>query len=251
MPNITVRRRMLLSGSRFRPSRLGGLILWLASDRITGVADGGALSTVLDFSGQGNNGTATASPILVYGAQAGKAAMRFAAASTQYITVDGIADDLAGSDIPFTVICAAKCTNTGANRTMFSLGNTGTNTQFHNWRVSNGAAFYQERVDDAATSKGNGVGSVSTVPHVFSTVFTGTRGSTWLDSVAFESSLDMDVGTCTFNRATVCAFGRAGIGGPWEGDFYEIVIYNRALSTGERLLVERYMGRRWAIPVLA
>src|SRR5689334_16189447 len=48
-------RAPLLDG--FTPQRIGGLVLWLAADRITGLADGAAIVTWTDLSGTGHDAT--------------------------------------------------------------------------------------------------------------------------------------------------------------------------------------------------
>lgn len=236
------------SPAHFNPMSVPDAMGWWAADRsIVGVADGADFTTVTDLSGAGNTGTSGGSPTYHLDAQNGRPAMRFVAASTQYVAIDGIAEDLDGADTPFTVFAAAKCTSTAANRNLFSIGNSADATQYHRLFVksTNAVASDRRSASDGPTEVTGGIPGTSA--HVFSQVFPGTTVSAWMDGAAIYTAQALDLASITCDRAAIAAFARAAYAATWEGDIYEVILYSRALAPSERVAVERYLGWKWGI----
>ena len=81
----------------FSPLHISGCVFWGPPRRITGVADGAPVTTMLDYSGQGNDvtqATAAAKPTLSAAGIGGRPALSFDAVD-DYISRDSTAAGLA------------------------------------------------------------------------------------------------------------------------------------------------------------
>jgi len=88
-----------------------------------------------------------------------------------------------------------------------------------------------------------------TIPHLYGLSYASPSALAILDGAATASTVTVTRGSTAvdlFIGSDKCCSGRYG-----TGSFGELVIYNRALSTAERQLVERSLMARWGIGTFA
>lgn len=246
------------SAPAFNPANLSGLSLWLSADvgtfQDTGrstpaAADNDPVGGWTDQSGAGNHGqqaTSTLRPLLKLNSQNGKSGIQFDGVD-DVIFADTLAAIATGTDIPVSIMIVGKTTVGSA--TWWSFGNSGTATPNFRGQTTGIPNLFCGRTDDAstATSRSAGSPSISNVTNILQWVFTGTGISMAVDGAALAGNT-LDVGVTTLNQF---ALGRRHEGSSFfnanAGTFYEIIAYNRALSTAENTLVRNYLNAKWAV----
>ncbi len=216
----------------FSPLGVGGLKLWLRAD--AGVPSGFG-DFWADQSGQGNNAFQTngaSVPRLVTNALNGLPVMRF----------DG------NDSVNFT-------TRLTTIRTVFWVVKTA--------EVAGGPNLIRSLLGDAALGTREflgGAGSPGTLWHGsccenFSFV---VNGQTRVNGLPVDGRLVtrpqamsvVSVVTTGDTRASDFGATGSGSGSPWLGDLAELIVYEAAVSDGDRKKVEQYLGARYGITVL-
>lgn len=231
------------------PARLAGLALWLRADQ--GITESsGAVSAWADQSGAGNHSTSTSTtkPTVVADAMNGRPVVRFTAASTTWIAFDTVAALLAGSDIPYSLFFAAAIVDTSANRVWLSAGGSSTNARIY--CGNNSAAWFDDRLDDAAaeTGRSSAAGAITTAPHVHAIDFAGTTIVHRVDGASVLTASAMDTGTMTLDRFTLGALRRSTAASPANADIAEVILVpGRVASAAESTRVQAYLAARYGV----
>lgn len=214
-----------------------GCQLWLAADRITGLADASPVTTWSDLSGNGRDATqatAGAKPTFKPGIIGGKPVVRF----------DGIDDYLATAAFDvgastITTVVLLRPTNIGVDTQIFGLGGsfrltvTVDSTMFRAFvnalgpvggstPLSNNVATIRSFTLDLA---GNIAYRVNGIPD----------SSRVLTPQDLTGNGILYIGTLTGSSQFL------------PGDIAELIIYNRVLGISEILTVTRYLGRKYSI----
>lgn len=205
-----------------------GLSFWVKADAITGLADGAAVSTWSDLSGNARNLTAPGnSPIYKTGIVNGMPIVRFTAASTQRLT------NAINFTTPVTVIYVARQTGGANARVLSSVTN--------NWLLGYwGGGKNQAYFDGWVTPSGTPVTDTSW--HVFSGVETGALSSVYADGGLVASNAGGVTGPNGLELG--CNGGGTECS---DADIAEVIIYNSALSATDRASVETYLNAKYNI----
>ena len=214
------------------PTKLSSLVLWLAADRITGIAGGGAITTWFDQSGTGNNptqATADLRPTLQLNILNGLPVVRFDG-TNDYLTVD-----ITDLTQPLTIFGAFT---TDADVT--------TNEQLDGGGA--GAARCVTYINSGALTAFGGTNlvgaAVSTnTSYYYVVVYNGTSSSIKLSGGAATNG---NAGTQDHGAYVIGADQTPG-GLPWGGDIAEYGIYDSALSAADIAQVERYLAAKWGL----
>lgn len=212
----------------------------------------GQVSRWEDRSGNANHATQSTlakRPSYMTNVTNGKPAIYFDGVD-DLLAANGIATSLTGSDKPFTIIMALKMVGTGTDQVLWSLGKSDSATQFHElYNNATGPTWSLSRKDDAGTRVDAAGGTPNTNASIISIVFTGTTTSLWANGTLAIDAAAQDVTAMTVNqfawgclyRTTESSFGNFYL--------YEAAVYSRALSDGERIMVQRYLGNKYALAV--
>lgn len=214
----------------FDPSSIAGLKLWLKADSLV-LNDADPISTWTDSSGNGFNATAsgTARPTYKTAIQNTQPVARFNG-STNGMNVAQII-----SAQPDTVIISAKA-QTGTSGRMWD-GISGSGEQLFQLNASGflqmyaGSAFVVDAVDHYGAW------------HVFTAIFNGASTFSYLDGTQAATG---NPGTNA--GATANYLGWSGLTTFMTGDIGEVLVYDTALSSTNRGLVEAYLKSKWGTP---
>lgn len=233
-------RRVQASGS-FKPTNLSGAVIWLRADLGITIATG--VSAWADQSGNGNNATqATGAnqPLFVANSTMnGRPSVRFNGVAQVLSTTTG------ATTTDHTIIVAGKWVALPAAQKAFidfgdgaAAGNGSSigslNVGNNNWYGYAGYGLPTGVVFD-------------TSPHVWSKTYTGTGP---LTSGFYDRAADSTDAVRTYAAGSAVISVGANPGSAVFANFEmaEVVIYNRVLSSAERLSVENYMKSRYRTP---
>lgn len=120
-----------------------------------------------------------------------------------YFAIPTLGVALAGSDVPYTELVVVSGFS-GTDVAWFSLGNTGSATQFVRHYDTSNVMRYQRKDDAAsvATAKSS-AGSLSAGWQILVTRFNGTTLDAWNNGVKKVDAAPLNVGVCTFNTAAI------------------------------------------------
>ncbi len=204
------------------PNSLSGLALWLKADAINGLADGSTITTWNDSSTNARNATVLAgTPTFETSELNGQPVVRFPAngeTSLQFPSLNTIR----------TVFWVVKETAPG---THFLLGDDNT-YHFHRGSTAGNlwdAAYTSANVRNG-TTKLNG---------------TAVNGTTTPLGNGWKLVSLVTAGNCEASRISK---DRSIAARSWDGDIAEVIIYDRALSANEELLVGGYLSQKYALP---
>lgn len=227
----------------FNPTLYGTLALWLdAADSSTVTLSSTTVTQWRDKSVNGNNAAPVGSPVFASTGLNGKPS----------ILLDGTSTGFRGAlvntgTVSTTFIVATLNTSTLVNGRLVSLtGNTGVdynNASFLIPLLRNGGG------QQLATYYNGSPRSVSSVPtydtpFYATAVVNGTNNTTFMNGTAGTTSAM----SATFAITKYAVGTQPNANGDWwKGYVSEVLIYNSALSTPNRQLVETYLATKWDI----
>ena len=226
----------------FSPRNISGLALWLdAADQSSMTLSGSNVTQWNDKSGNGNN-------------------------ATPYST----SPQRSGNSILFSGANALKCGAflTSTSYSVFIVNNFTSGVQRHSfgcWKVEYGSFIYIEDgsmrigVNNSVNYNLNASNSTANFRDTHIYGLTLSSSSTPGSSFTFNGSIDgsniLITGTSTSGNATTCA-QEVTIGGLMEdgepkyqlnGNVYEVIVFNTALTTSQRQQVEGYLAQKWGL----
>jgi hypothetical protein len=233
------------------PTNVRGLTAWYdASNPMAVTKDGSNLiSQINDLSGNGYHGTAatTARPTLIPSGINSRACMLFDGVANA-MNINGIASLHNGTNLPLTIIIVVKHTATAGDQDYVSLEDSGNYSGGRFLFQDSGGVVYGARRNNASTQKFITGGAISTTASVVSLVNSGLTGSLYVNgALSGTANQDINVGAAISTVATIGAHG-SPVNSFFKGYLCELIVYNRALSTGERQYNERYLKRKWGTP---
>lgn len=212
------------------PPDIPGLVLWLKAQGQS-YTDGNSVTTWTDSSGVGNNVASAGlnAPIFKTGIVGGRAVMRLSGADARFMSSGSLA--LSQPDTIFIV--ANKNSGTSASGRLLDS----TARQLVETTSSEFVQLYS----------GGATNITGTIPiagafHVISCVFNGAASANWVDKVADGSGT---LGTAGIATLYLGSDNTGGVDFP--GDIAEVIIYNSALSTGDRQGIENYLGQYYGL----
>lgn len=178
----------------------------------------------------------------------GKPAIRFTSASSQYLTANAVSNFATGDDKPMCVfIVFRKVTNNGM--TPWNFSNSANNNPVM-WNVHN--ADTTSTIFRRATS-GYGIhtSSITTTTntnYVLCFNFTGTSYDYHINNQVVSGALDLN--TMAINQFSIGAVTRASPGSFFDGWIGDVIVYNKYLSSAQRLAVMQYLGTKYGVTVV-
>ena len=227
------------------------LALWLRADSITGVSDGGAVSTWPDSSGGGHHATvpnASAAPIFKTSILSGKPVVRFNGtdqalggatsalpAPFTLFTVVSFAQTSQGSGDYDYVLNIGDDTTSGANASISRHASDGSNdNKYYCWE---GTVLATGPVLAAQSFKILSVVHKTSTPH--HNLYINGATQTVAD---YPNALSVN-GSYLVGRYVNDSYAHY-----LNGDVAEILIYSAGLSDSDRQKVERYLGAKYLLP---
>lgn len=260
--------RPLASGA-FNPSVIPGLEAWWdAADATTVTLDSGRVAAIADKSGNSRNATNATSgstqPDYVSAAHNGRNAMRFAAASSQRLSVPSSAatfNFLHNGTPSFVALVASPGASADPNALLGFAGN--------NAAIARGVAMYYD--DRVAASRNNAVGfnahngteyiALANPVDVFTPQTLGIvdyrfdfANATAADRafITFNGSANTATNTLTATPSAGNANGDwhvGSLGGSFyfTGDICEMLIFSQHPTASQRTSLRTYLARKWGI----
>ena len=125
----------------------------------------------------------------------------------------------------------------------------GAATEAYSWQVGIGTGAKQNLCIYTRTALGS-TSYVTKTAYVTSQVYTNGYYDTsvWHVNNALQTIGDSDYTPNTTDAVLYVGGGRVG-GSPWCGPIHEILIYDKAVSTDERIMITTYLARKWGITI--
>lgn len=236
---------------RWTPKLLGtGLKLWLdADDESTMTLSSGDISEWRDKSGNANHATQTTStrrPNRETGVQNSRAVVRFNGTSEWFSTPFTMRDRTS-----FATVLAFKSDISNGTWRLLSEQWLPDNSKFfiHPYTASN-TAYGVVFSWDGGVNSGNAVGTVTTA-HI--SAFVRESGSTnkLFRTGTEQSSRSANSTTSSLQSGSQLTIGSVydgtNIAHFYDGDLYEVLIYDGSLSTADRQKLEGYLAHKWGV----
>lgn len=236
----------------FSPSDISGLKLWLKADALA-LSDGDKVGTWTDSSSAANNATASGTdrPTYKTGIVNSKPSVRFTSANSEHMATGsnvGISGNFAA-----TVFVVTKPTSSSVAMCPVGMGNTGVDKRFS--LVGAGVNSGKYSVSYGSGDWWNDTTTVDTA--AFHTICikksAGAENTTttiYKDGTAGSNNGSSDTATPNLTDAPV-ALGTLGadiVNSNYDGDIAEVIIYDTALSDGNRNSVEGYLRTKYGTP---
>ena len=238
---------------------VGGVVTWLKADAIPGLADGASVTTWSDSGGAGRDatGSGTTRPVYKTSIVNGLPVVRFAAASSQTLSLPSTITPPASTTI-FAVVSAATYNQDrfifgGRSGTLASWGSVGITAD------GNCPGAFKYSLGNGAQSTTNG--ACPSISAAASLVFPGnntfvvlsyqyTTGSSrpnlWANGLKLSVPPASGTATSVTGAATPFSLGRSGNDTTYfSGDIAELVVFDSALSEGNRQRVEGYLLQKY------
>jgi hypothetical protein len=238
-----------------RPPVLHGLKgLWRADGAVR--LSGGNVATWVDESGNGNDFVRTqagAEALLVASTLNGRPAVRS--------TITGVTTQLACPN-PLVGATAAEIiavmkSRTGAgtdNHTAWAWGgyyNTAPNS-YCGYFAYTDEKIYDDFGSTTRPASSAVTGNAVRSPFIFDAMVSGSTKDSYVNGTSqhIQNAVANTIGwaTTAYLGSTP---GTSDFSGCWEGDFYEIMVFNRVLSSTERALIYSYINGRWGVSATA
>lgn len=232
------------TGNDATPKDVAGLMLWLDAADLSSLDADTDIATWRDRSGNGHDVSQSASarrPVSVNNARAGRSVVRFDG-QDDYLEVanDGSFDS---TDLTVLIVVSPRWTThpnnnpspfairTASATTRVSLHLDGNKADMHSW-TSEGLswAVYTFASDDF---------------YLLEFIWSGNTESHYVNG-AFINTDSRGLPASQVNHPVRIGAAEAGVE-HWPGDIAEVLVYDRALSNGERVEVENYLIEKWQL----
>lgn len=208
---------------------LTGLALWLKADA-EAYADGAAVTTWHDQSGNGNDGTVAAGfePVFKTGIVNGLPIVRFATTDTRTMTLPNFMSGFSAGSVFMMLKNAASAAT--------SMTHWGTNGDGDFYPFGDGNLY----LGDGSTARKSCGAPVATLTNFHLLEILSASGS-WACYLNQLSQFSTGSNTVGFTAAP--EFGR----NIWGGDIAEVLVYSSALGSTDRAAVETYLDAKYAL----
>jgi len=233
------------------PSGLSGLTIWLdASDSLTTpTGAGGDLTSWDDLSAGGNDFTPPGNaPSLTVAAQNGLNAVQFDETNQEYLTL-GSAPITAP---PWTVIIACKVeTDLSADRTFYSFCDTAGFVDYNliKQNITDGGLqlnTYDNSVSAVCQTPNGFVVNQAAIAFIQSTSSSSRKCRLDFSTEATDTDTSAPAGV---DQTAIGALVRSVIGNYWEGQIFEVIVFDRILTATEIQNIHFYLANKWDISI--
>lgn len=166
-----------------------------------------------------------------------------------YFAIPTLGVALAGADVAYstwTVISGFV----GTDVAYWSLGNTGTATQFERYFDTTNVFRFQRRDDsNTAINAVSGAASLVSGWQILATRYPGTTISSWNNGVNKANAAAYNAGTCTFNTSAIGCLLRTSAANLFAGQIAAHIVLLGAASAANLNLVQNYLAARYGIAV--
>lgn len=230
------------------PKSIGNLRLWLDASHIAGLADGAALASWTDLSGNGSHATQStpaAQPTFYANVLNGRPGVQF----------DGTADCLQAASVTFSLLTAFAVFQISGNGLVYEHGPGGadTNNTYLYTTTANTLFFRRNTTNDSAKNYIANWGSDNAAKiarhtyggtHATHTLHVNGALATLTNVLAGEpgaSSVTAALNIGSRNQTTAFV----------TGYLFELILYDAALDGGQCRRIERYLSTKWGIDLAA
>jgi hypothetical protein len=267
---VTASSALCAHTQSYYPGGLGNsnLIVWLNTGNSASITQSaGAVSLWSDLSGNAYNfsqGTASRRPAYTAaGGPSGRPALSFNAASINYLSRNNIsgAISFAGGVSSFAAASFNASTNGKGFERIYDFGNGTASENIWLGRQGTGANIGYETRSGGAIAQTYATSNVlvNGTNNIYETVEQGGTAGT-LSAVAFYKAGTVQASSGTFGSfsyvpnsitRTLDYIGKSN----WAADDYfsgtmsEILLYNTAMNTTQRVILENYLWAAWGLPV--
>ncbi len=228
----------------FSPSDISGLELWLKADAITGLNDGDAVTTWSDSSGNGYDATQSVAgqkPLYKTAIQNSLPAVRFDA------TNDVLKTQADATLKPFSVFAVIKVADLSAVRTLIGSWNGANDTTATGGISIDLSTTYKTRVLKAEIAVvGTSTATPTTATLLIGVTYDGSGNYAFYKNGVGDGSGTNDQ-TFTAGRKILIGAVRPDGTAPFNGDAFEIVVYDSVLDSTQRGNVQTYLNDKWAV----
>lgn len=170
-----------------------------------------------------------------------------------YLDGNSLSSYFTGNDTPYSFLAVIKKYSSASEDTIFSAGNSGTNTPYVRLRTSGTTSYRIDRVDDAAGgAAANPAQAVTSNTRIIAVSFSGSSVSVWEDGTKYVNGSAHNVGTITLNVGALGVLKRVGQLDYLDGIICEFCLYNVALSDSDIDALNVYAASKWqTTPVLS
>ena len=234
--------------SSFNPKSISGIQLWLDAADPSTITGTSPVTAWRDKSGNGNNGTASGSPVLLANSLNGSYP------SIYFNGSSSIAGATVVSGPTLTAFCILQTTDTNlsTNGRLLSLSTPGQNDYNTNLTLS---AFIQFNPTYICTSRAGG-GTAGTILYdvpvgtsaLVATTFAGNTSNTFYGNGSLFVNQTDPNWTTNFSITTYCIGTAINPFNAWyKGRIGEIILYSTALTNPQRQQVEGYLAWKWGL----
>jgi len=227
----------------FVPPGLSGCVLWLRSD--TGLTMNGAnVSAWADLSGNGNNasqGASTRQPAFNTRQINGQPSLFFDPSTSGSEKYMNLSNSLASLSALHAFVVHRRLTATESNNAKTGFWKLGTAAGAAAMPGTDGNIY-----DDCGSTASHACGApvvTLTTSQVYEVTSQSGSWANGLNGVAQFSTASNTVG----GSSTAQIGGNSGFGNFYNGDWAEMILFNRILATPERALVIGYLNGRYAL----
>ena len=237
----------------FDPASLPGLALWLKADAITGLSDGDPVGSWADSSSAGNDTSQTDSakkPLYKTNILNGLPVVRFDGSNDTLDAVD--ADSLDIKRATFFAVLTFRGAGTG-NHIWLMKNATGTGgacacgglrySATHKWQYDvNAGSGWQDAPSNTVLNDDDW--------HILAATYDGSSVQLYLDGAGDGSHAETGDIMSTTGKLQVGGYNASFGGSEYaQCDIAEILVYDNAMSTTDRQLVEQYLNEKYNLPM--
>ena len=262
LPDVTLgagQRRLIFASGKDRtnvqevalgsPQDVPGLVLWLRAESLQ-LGNGASVSAWDDLSGLGNHATqasSSARPTFAANAVNGRPAVRFTRSSSQQLLLP--ASGFSGLDTlrDFSVFIVCRWGGQGSSGIFGAYKPGASNAHFE---VENSGGQLRFRVADMNSIQSSGTMTVNAWCQVAGLM--NSSGDTPIAKMFRDGVLrgerTQNPGSAVLSNYTNLMIGNSDSDRYFGGDIAEVLMFNRALSSRERVAVERLLAARYGLP---
>ena len=236
-----------IAQNSFLPTQVPGIQLWLDAADPSTITGTSPVTAWNDKSGNGNNGTASGSPVLLANS------INSSYPSIYFDGASSIAGATVNSGTTLTAFCILQTTdaNLNTNGRLLSLSAPGRN-DYDN--VQSCIPYDQFNNAQINTNRGN-TGTPQVVYNVpvgtsalVATIFDGNTSNIFYANGSLYVTATAASWNQSFSITTYCIGNAINPNSAWyKGRIGEIILYNTAVTTFQRQQVEGYLAQKWGL----
>ncbi len=224
----------------FSPTQIAGLKLWLKADALV-LNDADPVTTWADASASGNDATQTTAankPTYRSNVVNGKPAVRFDGAN-DFLQFADVFSLLSAGEIFIVVKIDADPPGAAAQTGLWTLGSDTQNTHFP---FTDGTIY-----DQFGTTVRKATADPTPLLTSFRLYNVSSASGNWTSRLNSSQIFTTATNTVGFTTAPVLGAGVGGATYFLDGDIAEVILYDAALSSGNRANVESYLNSKYAL----